>query len=147
MLVKFLNANRRQVMFLVDKDSATSPSSKKLFTSDSFKIDGIDEATQVHYVGTKEVEDTFPDELWVRMADKEYPKSSGTPWTNADFSSLRLKDKFSKEVQDLIKTEAGLSRKPPKQELGYKLAQCIEAAETPREILDCLEKAFLLANS
>ncbi len=146
MLTKFLNENRRQVVFLVDADSASDVGSKRYFTAASFRTDGIDEASQVHYVGTRELEDAFSDDIWTRMANKEYPKNSGSEWTTTDFAALRLTDKFSKKVQRLIKAEAGLPREPTKQDLGYKLALCLDPADVPQAVTDCLEKAFRLAN-
>ncbi|MCI0612298.1 AAA family ATPase, partial [bacterium] len=106
MVVKFLHNNRRQVLFLVDSDSIATDNSKKHFTPKSFKVDGIDETTQVHYVGTKELEDAFSDDLWARMAERHYPKKSGNLWTHTDFGALRATPKFSKAVQKLIKSEA-----------------------------------------
>lgn len=146
MFVKFLNIHKRQVLFLVDTDSITTDSIKKHFTPSSFQADGIDETTQVHYIGVKEFEDAFSNELWVRMAQANFPKSSGKAWETSDFASLRDKPKFSKEVQTLIKNEAGLGYEPPKSDLGYKLAQSIDKTEIPTVILQCFEKACNLAN-
>ena len=146
MLVKFLNTNKRQVIFLVDTDSVTTDSTKKIFTPASFQIDGIDEASQVHYVGAKEFEDAFPDDLWARMAQANYPKQSGNPWNASDFSALRVNPKFSKAVQSLIQTEANVEE-PSKLDLGFKLAQCINTNEIPPAIIKCLERAYKIANS
>jgi putative ATP-dependent endonuclease of the OLD family len=146
MLVKFLNANKRQVLFLVDTDAITTDGIRKHFTPASFQIDGIDESSQVHYIGVKEFEDAFSDEIWLRMAQANYPKSSGRVWELSDFASLRGNAKFSKAVQTLIQTEAGLGYEPPKSDLGYKLAQCVYKTEIPNEILNCFEKAFKFAN-
>ncbi len=145
MLVKFLNTNKRQVIFLVDTDAVTTDSIKKIFTPASFQIDGIDESTQVHYIGVKEFEDAFPDDLWVRMAQAHYPKQSGISWSASDFAALRVNPKFSKAVQGLIQTEADVEE-PSKLDLGFKLAQCINADEIPSAITECLEQAYKLAN-
>jgi len=145
MLVRFLNTNKRRVIFLVDTDAITTDSIKKNFTPASFQIDGVDESTQVHYVGEKEFEDAFPDDLWARMAQVNYPKESGTPWIGADFTALRANPKFSKAVQSLIQTEANVEE-PSKLDLGFKLAQCISADEIPLVILECLDQAYKIAN-
>jgi len=146
MLVKFLNTHRRQVLFLVDTDAITTNGLKKHFTPTSFKADGIDVATQVHYIGLKEFEDAFSDEIWARMAQFNFPKSSGKVWGTLDFASLRGHPKFSKDLQVLIQSESGIDYEPPKSELGYKLAQCVDKAEIPKVILQCFDKANKLAN-
>ncbi|HUI88356.1 MAG TPA: AAA family ATPase [Anaerolineales bacterium] len=145
MLVKFLNTNHRQVIFLVDTDSVTTDSTKKIFTPASFQTDGIDEGTQVYYIGVKEYEDAFSDDLWARMAQANYPKLSGIPWQSSDFASLRTNPKFSKAVQGLIQKDANIEE-PSKLELGYKLAQCINIEEIPLAIVNCMARAYQLAN-
>jgi predicted ATP-dependent endonuclease of OLD family len=146
MLVKFLNAHKRQVLFLVDTDAITTDGVKKHFTPSSFQTDGIDETAQVHYIGVREFEDAFSDEIWVRMAQANYPKLSGRAWEISDFRSLRGNPKFSRDVQTLIQSEAGLGYEPPKSDLGYKLAQCIDKTEIPDVILECFDKAYKFAN-
>jgi hypothetical protein len=146
MLVKFLNTNKRQVLFLVDTDAITTDGIKKHFTPNSFQADGIDVASQVHYIGLKEFEDAFSDAVWARMAQANFPKTSGAAWEESDFASLRSNLKFSKDVQNLIRTEANLGYEPPKSDLGYKLAQCVDKTEIPTIILQCFEKAYNFAN-
>jgi predicted ATP-dependent endonuclease of OLD family len=145
MLVKFLITNKRQVLFLVDTDAVTTDNTKKIFTPASFQKDGIDESTQVHYIGVKEFEDAFPDALWARMAQANYPKKSGASWEASDFATLRGNPKFSKALQGLIQLEANVEE-PSKLDLGFKLAQCINADEIPPAILTCLEHAYTMAN-
>ena len=145
MLVKFLNINKRQVIFLVDTDAVTTDNLKKHFTPASFQIDGIDEAIQVHYIGAKEFEDSFSDDLWARMAETYFPKQSRNPWSASDFAALRSNPKFSKAVQVLIQTESNVDE-PSKLDLGYKLAQCVNVTEIPPTIIKCLERAYNLAN-
>jgi hypothetical protein len=145
MLVKFLNANNRMVLFLVDTDAISTDSTKKNFTPASFQTDGIDEATQVHYVGTKEFEDAFADEVWARMAQACYPKPSGVVWDVAEFTALRGNPKFSFAIQDLIQAQANVER-PSKLELGFRLAQSVTGEEIPGQVLQCFDAAYELAN-
>ena len=56
------------------------------------------------------------------------------------------KAKFSKDVQTLIQTESGIGYEPPKSDLGYKLAQCVDKTEIPTAIIECFEKAYKAAN-
>jgi putative ATP-dependent endonuclease of OLD family len=145
MLVKFLITNKRQVLFLVDTDAVTTDSIRKIFTPASFQKDGIDESKQVHYVGVKEFEDSFPDDIWLRMAQINFPKQSGESWTKSDFAAIRGNPKFSKALQELIQKEANVEE-PTKLELGFKLAQCINANEIPQAIMNCIEHAYGIAN-
>jgi len=146
MLTKFLNANRRQVLFLVDTDSKSS-NGKCYFTSAAFKADGIDESTQVHYVGIKEFEDAFDDEVWARVANLNYQKSSGGAWTAHEFNAIRSKPKFSEELVEILKRECGLAYEPSKTDLGYQLAQCVSKTEIPPAVVKCLEEAYRRANA
>ncbi|MBG0785622.1 MAG: AAA family ATPase [Anaerolineaceae bacterium] len=146
MLAKFLNAHKRKVLFLVDTDAITTDSVKKHFTPKSFEADGIDISTQVHYIGLKEFEDAFSDEVWARMAQKNFPKPTDLAWNKSDFTALRGSTKFSKDVQKLIQTEACLEYEPPKSDLGFKIAQCINQSEIPTVILQCFTDAYEYAN-
>jgi len=94
MVVKFLNANKRQVLFLIDTDAITTDGIRKHFTPASFKADGIDETLQVHYIGVKEFEDAFSNEVWARMAEANFPKTSGKVWEASDFAPLRGSSRF-----------------------------------------------------
>jgi putative ATP-dependent endonuclease of OLD family len=145
MLVKFLITNKRQVLFLVDTDAVSTDSIKKNFTPASFQKDGIDELTQVHYIGTREFEDSFSDDVWSRMAQENYPKQSGEPWVAADIAAIRQNPKFSKALQALIQFEANVEE-PSKLDLGYNMAQFINPVEIPPTITACLEIALRFAN-
>lgn len=147
MLIKFLNANKRNVLFLVDTDSITTDSIKKNFTPKSFETDGIDIKSQVFYIGKKEFEDAFSDETWTRVAESHYPKPSKKKWETGEFAALREKSKFSLELQKLLHLESGLDEEPSKPEIGYNLAVTITKEEVPPIILDCLKKAYELGNS
>ena len=147
MLIKFLNANRRNVLFLVDTDSVTTDSIKKNFTPKSFETDGIDIKNQVFYIGKKEFEDAFPNVIWTRVAETYYPKASKEKWDPSEFESLREKPKFSMELQKLLHAESGLDEEPSKPEIGYNLALTVTPEEVAPIILDCLNKAYKMGNS
>lgn len=147
MLIRFLNHNNRQALFLIDRDTSTKSDIKKYFTPESFAQDGIDEASQVFYIGAQEFEDAFSDDLWARMAEAEFKRADGRTWAEADFKAIRKSPKFSTALQEIIRNGARLSDLPPKQELGYKIAIHTKEDEIPPEILNCLRQAYDIATA
>lgn len=134
---------RRNVLFLLDSDVKNSPKSR-IFTEEQLLADGFDVSKQVHYVGTKEFEDAFPNAVWVKVAEKYWPKHDGTPWVESDFEVIRSSAKFSDALKILLQRE---SRKDAsKKDVGYRLAQEVAKEEIPKEISDCFTAALSLAN-
>lgn len=146
MVTKFLNSNRKEVVFLVDTEAQSTPGTKRQFTPAKFIADGIDEGSQVFYVGDQEFEDSFSNDVWVRFANQYYPKTSGDSWEADDFEALRTKSKFSREIQEVLKNEAGLQYIPPKPDIGYHLSRTVTRDEIPQQIIDCLTEANSRAN-
>ena len=143
MVTRFLQRNRRHILFLVDQDT-TSSDIKKHFTKRSLIEDGINLSSQVFFAGTNELEDDFSDEVWVRVLNKHYRKPLGELWATDEIAGLRINKKFSKAIQDKVKGYLEFS--PSKADLGHKIAQEIEISEIPVSIKSCLEAAYLAAN-
>lgn len=144
-LTSFLHKNRRQVLFLVDTDSKTNTGSRKNFSASGFQRDGIDENTQVFYIGENEFEDAFTDDQWIHMIQTHYPRTDGQIWQSAHFSALRSKPKFSEAIQSELYMQTGQS--VSKDVLGYQLARAItDASQIPQRITDCFTQAYQFAN-
>jgi len=142
---KFLNDHKRNVLFMVDNDTKTHGQGK-YFSPDSMTADGIDLKTQVYFVGNKEFEDAFADEIYLRAAEMYWPKHDGSHWQMDEFSSLRAKADFSEEVMTLIRKS--IKHPISKPDVGYHLAKSIrDPKEIPTQILNCIDQAFRLANS
>lgn len=141
-LAKFLNENKRNVIFLLDKGSQADPN--YLFTPEKLENDGFTIEEQVFFVGTYEFEDSFSDEIYVRAANKFWPKPDGTPWTNQEFTNLRTSTKFSNELVNLLRrvTRTNIS----KTKIGVEIAKAIETHEVPKDIVECLQQTYALAN-
>lgn len=141
-LAKFLHKNHRKVVFMVDNDVKQSPAGR-YFTSSSFKEDGVDEATQVFFIGQKEFEDAFSDDAWAQAANVAWPKKAGAVWAPQDFAALRSGD-FAEKVRAIICKE--MKRDVSKPELGLSLAKAVNISSVPTEIASCLKRAYEIAN-
>ena len=114
-VVKFLKEHGRSMSFLiVDTDS----SDRKLFRPDKLHAAGIQD-DEIHFVGTRELEDLFSDEQWANTANAQWPRDDGEEWTPGHFASLRQANKFSKAIENEIR---GCSSKAPPRKTGYLVA-------------------------
>ncbi len=136
---KFLNRNRRNVIFLLDTDCIIGPQSR-VFTRDTLIRDGFDIANQVFFIGTAELEDAFSNEVYVSLASRFYPKADGTVWRVGEFAALRAVGKFSDNLQALLHDS--------KPNIGYNLGKAIISVDDiPQIIINTLTKAYELANT
>ena len=140
-LAKFLNNNKRNVIFLVDRDSQNNP--KSVFTPDKLRADGFDIQKQVFFVGTKEYEDAFPDEVYERAAAKFWPKHDKSAWSRQEFADLRASTDFCDELTRLLRSNTHTNMSKP--EIGRGIARVIDTEEIPKEILTCLDEASRLS--
>ncbi|MTE18741.1 AAA family ATPase [Streptomyces sp. TRM43335] len=99
---RFLKSHKRNVAFVVDKDSRTN--NKKTFRDDKLKEYGFDLQRECHYIGLpNELEDLFDDEDWAHAANELWKRKGGHEyWTPDDFAAHRGK-KFSSAVLDMLK--------------------------------------------
>jgi predicted ATP-dependent endonuclease of OLD family len=140
-LAKFLNNNRRNVIFLLDRDSKDNPNS--VFTPDKLRADGFNIEEQVFFVGTKEYEDAFSDEVYERAAATYWPKHDQSPWSRQEFSVLRTLDNFCDELVKLVRRNTHTNMSKP--EIGLSVAKAINTTEIPKEIVACLDEASRLS--
>lgn len=141
-LAKFLNDNKRNVVFLVDKDVKTSPTSKSQFTVRQLEADGFNIKKQVFFVGTVEYEDLFSDDLYARTANVKWPKSDGTLWTVTDFLAIRG-PKFCDNLFNLLQN--GYRNRITKPDAGEAMAKTITVPEIPAQVATCLDHCLALA--
>jgi putative ATP-dependent endonuclease of OLD family len=140
---KFLNNNRRPVVFLVDEDSRVNRPAEKFFTGQSLTAAGFDLTTQVYFVGTVEFEDAFSDAMYVRMANSYFPKAGETQWEEKDFAGVRGVGKFSERVKGLLAKGGVPDTVVSKPEIGYRLAQSVRSeSEIPKAIKDLFDAAI-----
>jgi putative ATP-dependent endonuclease of OLD family len=99
---KYLTDQGREVRFIVDRDSAAY----KVFTAPKLRAGGIAK-DQMYLVGApKEIEDLFSNSQWAAIAEAEWPRNDGSPWTASHFAELRKSDKFSDRLRDLLSSNS-----------------------------------------
>jgi putative ATP-dependent endonuclease of OLD family len=135
---KFLNDNGRNIVFMLDSDSRANPPNC-LFTAESLERAGFDIECQAFFVGTREFEDAFGDELWTRVGNAAWPPRDKPEWSSDDFATLRSqKGKFSDQLCGLFRAS--------KPEIAYQLAKTVsDRSDIPSEIQTCFEHALALA--
>ncbi len=130
-VVKFLKEHGRTMSFLVvDADS----SDRKLFRPDKLRGAGIQDE-EIHFVGTRELEDLFANEQWAHTANEHWPRDDGEEWTAEHFASLRQADKFSKAIENEVRS---CSSNAPPRKTGYLVAlvqSLTEVEEVPADLV------------
>jgi hypothetical protein len=139
-VTRFLIEHNRTVVFILDRDSATNPATKKLFSLDKLRSYLITEQ-QVHYIGgPNELEELFGDNQWAETANELWPRQDGRPWTSQDFSGLRTCGKFSDRLKDLIR-ESSEEAPSSKQEMNVGLVLRLRTSdEVPSELRKVFEQ-------
>ncbi len=141
LFAKFLNRSRRNVVFLVDEDAMTAPGSGRVFSKEQLLADGFDVETQVHFVGPRELEEAFSNEVWARVGNAFYPRDGDQSWKGEDFEQMRhdQQRKFKDALLQAFRTDPAT--------LGLKLAHAVEVAdEIPEPIRSCFDGARTIAN-
>ena len=134
---------KRSVVVLVDEDAKHSPGR---LDSKWFSDMGLTEGTNVFFVGTKEFEDAFNDEIWLRVAKEQFPLDAGPAWELGEFASARagghgmgqaLENLFSERVHGRV----------TKPQVGEALARTVTAEEIPRVIRSAVSTVFTSAKA
>ncbi|HEX5990600.1 MAG TPA: TOPRIM nucleotidyl transferase/hydrolase domain-containing protein [Solirubrobacterales bacterium] len=130
-VVKFLREHGRTLSFLVvDADSTD----RKLFRKDKLHGAGIRE-DHIHFVGTRELEDLFSNEQWAATANQHWPRTDGSEWTADHFRSLRQSTKFSKAIENAVRSK---SAEAPERKTGYLVAlvqDLTDVSEVPADLV------------
>jgi hypothetical protein len=148
--LRLLSRNRQGLTIVfVDSDAQDTDEAdltEEALRSAGFDDDFIDE--HLLYVGDREFEDAFSDEIIARCLQEKWPKSEGK-WTSADIEPLRGQDKkFSAALwEDLV---CQYSREPlrsswRKPDFGRELARCCDKHEIPEAIHGLFEIARTIA--
>lgn len=100
--LKLLNKNKQEcIVLFLDADTQYSTSSAQI-TFDRLQEIGFDStflSTNVILAGTKEFEDSYPNNVLVDMLNTKYPKQSGIPWIESEIASLKATSpKFSETI-------------------------------------------------
>lgn len=95
---------------------------------------------KILYIGDKEFEDTFSNEVFARVLTRTHPKNNGKPWTIDEIYTLRQEKKFSDALIKAVAKECGLNY-ISKPELAAKLGSLIEVEEIPPVVIQLFKKA------
>lgn len=143
-VARFLKEHDRKLAFVVDADSKTG-SVSKLFREEKLNSIGI-LPSQVHYVGSAELEDLFSLEQWATAANVNWPRDDKREWTAQDLAPVPLGSKFSDALRNVIRGGSGVA---PRRKPGYMvgLAQTLtESSEVPAQLREVFADLTKLAN-
>lgn len=127
--------------FLFDAD-CQQPDSAGYMTIDYLKELGIPPEfidDQVTYIGQKEIEDAFADDVIARALNAEFPLDTGG-WQPADVADLRGGDKFSDDLRNTIlarsiPTVRSNAKKPA---IAAAIARAVQAPTEVPEAIRCV---------
>jgi len=153
--LKLLMKNKRDLVLLfLDRDSVNMRKGKML-SDDMIRKSGMDPedykrfveeffAEKIAYIGDKEFEDTFSNDIYVRVLTKARPKNNGFSWTTGDIEAMRRRKKFSDALTKVVAKEC----RPhylSKPELATLLGTSIGVEEIPSAVKQLFEKARNIA--
>lgn len=111
---------KRRAVLLLDEDARAS---LLMWASGLSLTEGND----LFFVGTKELEDAFSDDVWARALNAKFAPKVGSAWTPADINALRGSEKFSEALCNRVRSRC----KEPfvsKPDLGLALADTVATA-------------------
>ena len=116
---KFLNRNKRPVLFMVDEDTTWNKGVKRQLTKSKLESAGFDIATQVNIVEPSCFEFSFSNEVWVKVLNINQPEKVKT-WLPDEIESYRKSGarNFIREMSNILQEES-------KPELGRMIARTV----------------------
>ncbi|MER5412575.1 AAA family ATPase [Streptomyces virginiae] len=141
---RFLKTHKRNVAFVVDKDSRTNQ--RKVFRDDKLKEYGFSLQEECHYLGTpNELEDLFDDHDWAQAANAIWEPVDRGPWEPTDFTAHRG-SKFSSAVLDMLKN-GSMQGPKGKDAMMVGLATCIAKERIPTELTALFDELIKAAQN
>ena len=124
---------KRSVVVLVDEDARRGDSRiNQEWLSNMQLVEG----GNGFFVGTKEFEDAFEDEIWLRVAKEHFPLTDGTEWEISELADARAAEHgMGRALENLFSRR--LHRWVGKPQIGEALARTVTEAEVP----DAIRKA------
>lgn len=144
-VLSVLLANRLEMIHLLLDSDCTSSDTLKL-TPEALEDDGVancpddlfDQRTT--FIGDKEFEDAFADDVYVRALNSKFERADGDDWETSHIQDLREEDKFSVALENTVFSEAREKRKNDARKPQIARAVATQCAED--EIPDSLIEAF-----
>jgi putative ATP-dependent endonuclease of the OLD family len=139
--LKLMSKNKQALtVIFLDKDTETEQNGKtakltrQVLKEAGFTQDFINE--RLIYIGTKEFEDAFSDEVLARALHHGYHKAEGI-WSADDITQLRNEKKISDALGRVVNQQAGQDCPNwGKPELGRSIGRVCRGDEIPQEIVN-----------
>jgi hypothetical protein len=127
------NSWHKSVVAIMDEDARRRYGAK-------FENLGLTEEVDLFYIGKKELEDEFSDDIWIRTLNRAYPLSDNSLWTAEDLLGPRNSPKFSSGLYNLVCSRSGMDGFT-KADLGREVAvTCRTEGWIPDSLEKCLRK-------
>lgn len=145
-LIEILARNwQRRVVLLLDTDARGDPAGGK---KDAWLTRlALTPNNGAFFVGSKEFEDAFSDEVWLRVLREHFPaRDGGADWTLDELAALRASaTKYSEALRDRVR-ERCRDHNITKPDLGWALGRTCKAPEdVPEALRACFQFAQQLA--
>ncbi len=144
--LRLLSKNRQHItLSLLDSDAKEE--NRKKFENAGFSEPFWND--QSYWIGIKEFEDAFSDEVWCLCLQNAWPRQDGLSWTPDDLQSIRRqadrrnrgRDKYSEQLISLVRNETTLGRGCTKPDLGRELGRSCPLDQIPETIIQLFEHA------
>ncbi len=145
--LRILSSNRQKfTLVFIDadsKDHRAAKLSKDTLKDARFAEDFI--KNHVFYVGNKEFEDAFPDDVIVKCLNLRWRKNEGD-WNEVEIRNLRESKKFSDAIKQAVHENSHYGDKWDKPYFGKALAENCNIEQIPQVIKDLFIQAQEIAN-
>ena len=145
-VLEMLLKNRLPMTHILLDADCKDPNSSARISPEAFAELGCDpnfQDQQVSYIGDKEFEDAFTNEVIVRALNKEFPREDGAEWTEKQIDSMRhFGDKFSDNFKMIVRQQClrRLRSAVGKPSLAAAIAdQCESESDVPRVLVDAFK--------
>jgi predicted ATP-dependent endonuclease of OLD family len=145
-VLEMLLKNRLAMTHMLLDMDCQDPNSSARISSEAFVELGCEpefESQQVSYIGDKEFEDAFSNEVILKALNEEFRREDGAEWVDKHIDSVRnCPDKFSDDLKIVVRRNCthGLRSSVSKPSLAAAIAkQCNSEADVPRVLVEAFE--------
>ena len=133
---------KRDIVILADTEISDSEDAQR--RERWLKDLGLETGNGAYFIGEKEFEDAFSDEIWLHALIEYFPPTKGFPeWTIEDLKGFREAPKFSVAIQ--LEACRRRREKVGKPDLGLALARaCTCIDDVPMVLRECFAAALVL---
>ena len=134
---------KRSVVVLVDEDARHSPGR---INEDWLSSMQLAEGINGFFTGNKEFEDTFEDEVWLRVARKQFSLTDGTEWELSEIAKARAAESgMGRALENLFSQR--LHTRVSKPQMGEALAHTVTNEEIPEAVRRAVSAALNISKN